>query len=173
MADCLELLKEWEQAAEEYMALDLANDELTLYKAWGCWQKVPDPLKCAPFVRQYHARLQWEELAPCLTEMRRRGDAGLRKEIPEWLANLSRWELAGDMYMEDGRCAHSGRQALSRPPLQGPARHRPGLCLKGRGAIGEIPELSHSGHRGRKAVGGRLLAVGNAVGAGVGVWECL
>ena len=48
-----------------------------------------------------------------------------------------------------------------------------GLCLKGRGAIGEIPELSHSGHRGRKTVGGRLLAVGNAVGAGVGVWECL
>ena len=49
----------------------------------------------------------------------------------------------------------------------------PGLCLKGRGAIWEVPERLQSGHRGRKAVGGRLLAVGNAVGADVGVWECL
>ena len=48
-----------------------------------------------------------------------------------------------------------------------------GLCLKGRGAIGEIPERLQSGHGGCEAVGGRLLAVGNAVGAGVGVWECL
>ena len=48
-----------------------------------------------------------------------------------------------------------------------------GLCLKGRGAIGEIPERLQSGHRGCKAVGGRLLAVGNPVGAGVGVWEWL
>ena len=39
------------------------------------------------------------------------------------------------------------------------------------GRSGEIPELSHSGRRGRIAVGGRLLAVGNAVGAGVGVWD--
>ena len=45
--------------------------------------------------------------------------------------------------------------------------------MKGRGAIGEIPERLQSGHRGCEAVGGRLLAVGNAVGAGVGVWECL
>ena len=37
----------------------------------------------------------------------------------------------------------------------------------------EIPERWQSGHRGCEAVGGRLLAVGNAVGAGVGVWECL
>ena len=48
-----------------------------------------------------------------------------------------------------------------------------GLCLQGRGAIREIPERLQSGHRGWKAVGGRLLAVGNAVGAGVGVWEWL
>ena len=44
-----------------------------------------------------------------------------------------------------------------------------GLCLKGRGAIREIPERLQSGHRGCEAVGGRVLAVGNAVGAGVGV----
>ena len=50
---------------------------------------------------------------------------------------------------------------------------RSGLCLKGRGAIGEIPERLQSGRRGCEAVGGRLLAVANAVGAGVGVWECL
>ena len=43
-----------------------------------------------------------------------------------------------------------------------------GLCLKGRGAIREIPDRLQSGHRGCEAVGGRLLAVGNAVGAGVG-----
>ena len=48
-----------------------------------------------------------------------------------------------------------------------------GLCLKGRGAIREIPERLQSGHRGCEAVGGRLLAVGNAVGAGVGVQGCL
>ena len=48
-----------------------------------------------------------------------------------------------------------------------------GLCLKGRGAIGEVPERLQSGHRGCEAVGGRLLAVGNTVGADVGVWECL
>ena len=41
---------------------------------------------------------------------------------------------------------------------------RAGLSLKGRGAIGEIRERSQSGHRGCEAVGGRLLAVGNAVG---------
>ena len=52
--------------------------------------------------------------------------------------------------------------------------HSPaGLCLKGRGAIWEVPERLQSGHRGCEAVGGRLLAVGNAVGADVGVWECL
>ena len=45
--------------------------------------------------------------------------------------------------------------------------------LKGRGAIGEIPERLQSGHGGCEAVGGRLLAVGQAVGAGVGVWECI
>ena len=45
--------------------------------------------------------------------------------------------------------------------------------LEGEGAIGEIPERLQSGHRGCEAVGGRLLAVGTAVGAGVGVWECL
>ena len=38
---------------------------------------------------------------------------------------------------------------------------------------GEIPKRLQSGHGGCEAVGGRLLAVGNAVGAGVGVWECL
>ena len=37
----------------------------------------------------------------------------------------------------------------------------------------EIPERLQSGHRGCEAVGGRLLAVGNAVGPGVGVLECL
>ena len=49
-----------------------------------------------------------------------------------------------------------------------------GLCLKGRGAIGAVPERLQSGHRGcESGWGRRLLAVGNAVGAGVGVWECL
>ena len=47
------------------------------------------------------------------------------------------------------------------------------LCLDRRGAIGEIPERLQSGGGGCEAGGGRLLAVGNAVGAGVGVWECL
>ena len=45
-----------------------------------------------------------------------------------------------------------------------------------RGGLAEgnrIPEQLQSGHGGCEAVGGRLLAVGNAVGAGVGVWECL
>ena len=37
----------------------------------------------------------------------------------------------------------------------------------------EIPERLQSGHRGCEAVGGRLLAVGNAVGPRVGVLECL
>ena len=45
--------------------------------------------------------------------------------------------------------------------------------MKGRGAIGAVPERLQSGHRGCKAVVGGLLAVGNAVGADVGVWECL
>ena len=44
---------------------------------------------------------------------------------------------------------------------------RAGLGLKGRGAIGAVPERLQSGW------GRRLLAVGNAVGAGVGVWECV
>ena len=48
-----------------------------------------------------------------------------------------------------------------------------GLCLKGRGATREIPERLQSGHRGCEAVGGRFLAVENAVGAGVGVQGCL
>ena len=50
----------------------------------------------------------------------------------------------------------------------------PRLCLKGRGAIGAVPEWLQSGHR-RCECGWRrrLLAVRNAVGAGVGVWECL
>ena len=49
-----------------------------------------------------------------------------------------------------------------------------GLCLKGRGAIGAVPERLQSGHRGRESGWGRrFLAVGNAVGAGVGVWDCL
>ena len=50
----------------------------------------------------------------------------------------------------------------------------PGLCLKGRGAIGAVPGRLQSGHRGcESGWGRRLLAVGNAVGAAVGVWECL
>ena len=49
-----------------------------------------------------------------------------------------------------------------------------GLCLKGRGPIGAVPEQLQSGHGGcESGWGGRFLAVGNAVGAGVGVWECL
>ena len=49
-----------------------------------------------------------------------------------------------------------------------------GLCLKWRGAIGAVPEQLHSGHRGcESGRGRRLLAAGNAVGAGVGVWESL
>ena len=58
-------------------------------------------------------------------------------------------------------------------PSDGTQPLTPGLCLKGRGAIREIPGRLQSGHRGCEAVGGRLLAVGNAVGGGVGVWECL
>ena len=47
-----------------------------------------------------------------------------------------------------------------------------GLCLKGRGALRAVPERLQSGHRECKCGcggGWRLLAVGNAVGAGVGV----
>ena len=45
----------------------------------------------------------------------------------------------------------------------------------GRGANGAVPEQLPSGHRGCHSGlgGGGLLAVGNAVGAGVGAWECL
>ena len=49
-----------------------------------------------------------------------------------------------------------------------------GLCLKWRGAIGAVPERLHSGHRGcESGWGRRFLAAGDAVGAGVGVWESL
>ena len=42
---------------------------------------------------------------------------------------------------------------------------RPGLCLKGRGAIGAVPERLQSGHGGcASGWGRRLLAVGNAAG---------
>ena len=42
------------------------------------------------------------------------------------------------------------------------------------GAIGAVPERLQSGHRRcESGWGRRFLAVGNAVGAGVGVWECL
>ena len=50
------------------------------------------------------------------------------------------------------------------------------LCralLEGEGCDRRNSRAVQSGHRGREAVGGRLLAVGNAVGAGVGVWERL
>ena len=50
----------------------------------------------------------------------------------------------------------------------------PRALLEGEGAIGAVLERLQSGHRGcESGWGGRLLAVGNAVGAGVGVWECL
>ena len=48
------------------------------------------------------------------------------------------------------------------------------LCLKGRGANGAVPERVLSGHRGcDSGRGGRLLAVGNAVGAAVEARDCL
>ena len=34
--------------------------------------------------------------------MRRVGPEVVRREIPSWLAADGRWELAGDMYTEDG-----------------------------------------------------------------------
>ena len=56
-----------------------------------------------------------------------------------------------------------------------PVAESVGLCLKGRGASGAIPGRLQSGHGGCESGcwRGRLLAVGNAIGAGVGVWECL
>ena len=40
--------------------------------------------------------------------------------------------------------------------------------------MGAVVERLQSGHRGcESGWGGGFLAVGNAVGAGVGVWECL
>ena len=48
-----------------------------------------------------------------------------------------------------------------------------GLALRGAGAIGAIPERLQSGRRAcESGQRGRLLAVGNAVRAGVGEWEC-
>ena len=47
-----------------------------------------------------------------------------------------------------------------------------GFCLKGRGA-GNARTAAEPFLWTVKAVGGRLLAVGNTVGAGVGVWGCL
>ena len=50
----------------------------------------------------------------------------------------------------------------------------PGLCLKGRGCDwGKFQSGCGAVTGDVKRLGGRLLAVGNAVGAGVGVWECL
>ena len=69
--------------------------------------------------------------------------------------------------------SHDGHFGLGTGGSRGWEGGLPGLCLKGRGAIREIPERLQSGHRGCEAVGGRLLAVGNAVGAGVGVQGCL
>ena len=67
---------------------------------------------------------------------------------------------------------------MATPPLRGMFLSTglgAGLCLKGKGGvIGAVPERLQSGHRGcESGWGRRLLAVGNAVGAGVGVWECL
>ena len=45
--------------------------------------------------------------------------------------------------------------------------------LEGEGCDRGNSRAVAEGHRGCEAVGGRLLAVANAVGAGVGVWECL
>ena len=66
------------------------------------------------------------------------------------------------------------RRRPSPPPLPPCPPPPKGLCLKGRGAIGAVPERLESGRKGcDSGRTGRLLAVGNAVGAGVGVWECL
>ena len=72
----------------------------------------------------------------------------------------------------------SAEDHLSGPSvLHGICTHTPfaGLCLKGRGGIGAVPERLQSGHRGCESGwgGGWFLAVGDAVGAGIGVWECL
>ena len=72
-----------------------------------------------------------------------------------------------------GSVGSSQRPADTRPPGRENLTKGGGPCLKGRGAIREIPERLQSGHRGCEGVGGRLLAVGNAVGAGVGVQGCL
>ena len=66
--------------------------------------------------------------------------------------------------LPSGRRSPCGRRSASSP----------GICLKGTGALGAMPEQPQSGYTGcESGLGGRILAVGNAVGAGVGLREGL
>ena len=68
----------------------------------------------------------------------------------------------------------NGALAQTERPMPPPPRP-PGLCLKGRGGHRGSPRAVAEWAQGmsKRLGGGRFLAVGNAVGAGVGVWECL
>ena len=76
--------------------------------------------------------------------------------------------------MERGNC---GCEKASQPVhTRVTGLHWMGICPSpaGGGAIGAVSERLQSGRRGcESGWGRRFLAVGNAVGAGVGVWECL
>ena len=65
----------------------------------------------------------------------------------------------------------TGTPSVVSLPVAAPPPTGAGLCLKGRGARGAVPEQLRSGHGGCESGlgGGRFLAVGNAVGAGVGL----
>ena len=73
-------------------------------------------------------------------------------------------------------CAHRATTPPNTVELarRKPRSHHLGLCLKRRGANGAVPErLPRDATAVGGGGGGRLLVVGNAVGAGVGVWECV
>ena len=67
-------------------------------------------------------------------------------------------------------------KAYPTAPQSGAHQEDPGVLgrdwREGTGAVGAVPEQLLSVCRVVKAVGGRLLAVGGAVGASVGAWEC-
>ena len=80
-------------------------------------------------------------------------------------------------------CVTIGRHAQGLPPLFFLLRTAPGLCSKGRGAIGAVPERLQSGHMGCDGGWGGggfwrlemwlglVLGCGNAFGVESGQWE--
>ena len=85
------------------------------------------------------------------------------------MAIEQRWPLPSRVTPVNSRCASSRRRRRgTRDGAFGQAGGGAGLCLKGRGANGAVPERLPSGHGGcDSGWGRRLLAVENAVG------ECL